>query len=42
MVISHFPVKIYLLKKVAGKTVILAGSLSGFFDPFFLLVLIVL
>ena len=35
MVISQFPEKIHLLKKVSGKTVILAGSISGFFDPFF-------
>ena len=35
MFIAYFPEKIYLTRKFSGKTIILAGSVSGFFDPFF-------
>lgn len=34
-VVSHFPKKVRLFKKFAGKTFILAGDIAGFLDPFF-------
>ena len=35
LVYDTFPGKTYLLKKIHGKTFILAGMISGFLDPFF-------
>ncbi|MDG6218735.1 MAG: NAD(P)-binding protein [Candidatus Thermoplasmatota archaeon] len=35
LVHDNFPARTYNLKKVHGKTIILAGTLSGFLDPFF-------
>lgn len=35
IVTDHIPGGIHLLKKVHGKTYILAGAISGFHDPFF-------
>ena len=35
MVIDNIPKKIHLLKKLHGKTFVLAGAIGGFHDPFF-------
>jgi len=35
LVRDNFPEKIYLFKKIHGKTQILTGAVSGFLDPFF-------
>ena len=35
LVNDYYPEKLYLLKKLHGKTFVLAGAISGFHDPFF-------
>lgn len=35
LAIDNIPKKIYLLKKLHGKTFVLAGAIGGFHDPFF-------
>ena len=34
-IISHFPKKVQLFTKFAGKTFVLTGGIAGFLDPFF-------